>query len=149
MQSSHKIIRLVDLLENSGESLFTTLCSSFCSPNKDVEHFLKEKAVQSAKLCTSSTYLVISKDNPLYLSGYFSLAMKMLSVKKVTLSKAKERTISRFGYYDADSASYKIPAVLIAQFGRNFNEESVSISGDDLMAITLQQIREILSYLSG
>ena len=149
MQNSHRVIRLVDLLENDGESFYNFLASLFCSPNKDVERFLKEKAVQSVKLCTSSTYLVISNDKPLHLSGYFSLATKMLSLKKLSLSKSTERMISRFGYYDEDSDSYKIPAILIAHFGRNFNNTLSSISGFDLMAITLQQVKNILSFTSG
>lgn len=150
MSESHKVIRLVDLLETEdGELFYNVISSSFFSKNKDVEKFLKEKAVQSVKLCTSSTYLVISKENPNDLLGYFSLATKMLTLKKVSLSKSTERTISRYGYYDEDSDSYKIPAILIAQFGRNFNESSKSISGADLMGITLRQVKTVLSFSSG
>ena len=150
MSESHKVIRLVDLLETEDGELFHNVISScFFSKNKDVEKFLKEKAVQSVKLCTSSTYLVISKENPNDLLGYFSLATKMLTLKKVSLSKSTERTISRYGYYDEDSDSYKIPAILIAQFGRNFNESSKSISGADLMGITLRQVKTVLSFSSG
>lgn len=150
MSESHRVIRLVDLLETEdGELFYNVISSSFFSKNKDVEKFLKEKAVQSVKLCTSSTYLVISKENPNDLLGYFSLATKMLTLKKVSLSKSTERTISRYGYYDEDSDSYKIPAILIAQFGRNFNESSKSISGADLMGITLRQVKTVLSFSSG
>jgi len=39
--------------------------------------------------------------------------------------------------------------VLIAQFSRNFNESSKSISGDDLMDITLNKIRDTLHSTSG
>ena len=84
-----------------------------------------------------------------YLVGYFSLAMKMLTLKKVSLSKSTEKVISRFGYYDEDSDSYKVPAILVAQFGRNFSANSSSIPGSELMAITLRQVKEVLSFLSG
>lgn len=40
-----------------GEWLFKCLTDSFVSKNKDVESFLKTKAVQSSKLSTSATYL--------------------------------------------------------------------------------------------
>ena len=150
MQKGHKVIRLVDLLETEeGENFYNLLVSNFSSKNKDVESFIKEKAVQSVKLCTSSSYLVISNDNPLDLLGYFSLATKMLSLKKNSLSKSSERIISRFGYYDTDSDSYKVPAILIAQFGKNYNENSASIDGTDLMAITLKQVKTVLSFSSG
>lgn len=150
MSENHKVIRLVDLLETEGGELFySNLAANFYSRNKDVERFLKEKAVQSTKLCTSSTYLVVSKANPNDLLGYFSLATKMLTLKKISLSKSSERVISRYGYYDEDSDSYKIPAILIAQLGKNFNEDSASISGSDLLAITLRQVSIILSFSSG
>ena len=150
MLKNHKVIRLVDLLETEdGESFYKTLTANFSSTNKDVESFLKEKAVQSVKLCTSSTYLVISKDNPNDLLGYFSLATKVLTLKKLFLSKSTEKIIKRYGYYDDDSDSYKIPAILIAQFGKNYSEKSESIQGSILMSIALQQIKTILSFSSG
>ena len=150
MQKEHKVIRLVDLLETEeGENFYNLLASNFSSKNKDVETFIKEKAVQSVRLCTSSSYLVISNNNSLDLLGYFSLATKMLSLKKLSLSKTSEKIISRFGYYDADSESYKVPAILIAQFGKNYNKESASIVGSDLMAITLRQVKNVLSFSSG
>ena len=48
----------------------------------------------------------------------------MLTLKQSSLSKTECKAISRFGYFDEDSQSYKLPAVLIAQFSRNFNKNS-------------------------
>ena len=137
-------------MEN-GEQYFYSIAESFKSPNKDVETFLKTKAVQATKLNTATTYLVYKENSPIEIDlvGYFSLAMKMLTLKKSPLSSSKEKVISRFGYYDEDSDSYKVPAILVAQFGRNFDDESASISGNDLMTITLNQVKTALSYLSG
>ena len=121
----------------------------FSSINKDVEEFLKEKAIQSTKLNTSSTYLVVSSEKGCGILGYFTLATKMLTLKKEVLSKSEIRIISRFGYYDKDSNSYKIPAILIAQFSKNFNKKSKSINGSDLMDIVLKQVKNILNLTSG
>lgn len=137
-------------MEN-GEQYFYSIAEAFKSPNKDVETFLKTKAVQATKLNTATTYLVYKEISPIEIDlvGYFSLAMKMLTLKKSSLSSSKEKVISRFGYYDEDSDSYKVPAILVAQFGRNFDDESASVSGNDLMTITLNQVKTALSYLSG
>lgn len=151
-QTDYKIQRVSELLAmENGEEYFGLTVESFESPNKDVENFLKTKAVQATKLNTATTYLIYIEKNPVEfdLVGYFSLAMKMLTLKKTSLSKTSERVISRFGYYDEDSNSYKVPAVLVAQFGRNFNANSTSISGTNLMAITLKQVQNVLSFLSG
>ena len=53
------------------------------------------------------------------LLGYFTLETKMLTLKQDSLSKTECKAISRFGYFDEDSLSYKLPAVLIAQFSRS------------------------------
>jgi len=151
-KNNYKVQRISELLSlENGELYFSSIVEDFKSPNKDVENFLKAKSVQSTKLNTATTYLVYKEISHLEIDlvGYFSLAMKMLTLKKLSLSKSTEKIIRRYGYYDEDSDSYKIPAVLIAQFGRNFSTNSVSISGNDLMSITLQQVRTILSYLSG
>ena len=78
-----------------------------------------------------------------------SFLFKMLTLKQSSLSKTECKAISRFGYFDEDSQSYKLPAVLIAQFSRNFNENSESISGADLMDIALDRIKDILHSTSG
>ena len=151
-KNNYKIQRISELLSiQNGEQYFYSIAESFKSPNKDVENFLKTKAVQATKLNTATTYLVYTEINPIEIDlvGYFSLAMKMLSIKKSSLSSSKAKIISRFGYYDKDSDSYKVPAILVAQLGRNFDGDSSSISGTDLMDIALNQIKIILSFLSG
>lgn len=150
--TDYKIQRLSELLAiENGEIYFNAIVETFKSPNKDVECFLKTKALQATKLNTATTYLVYIERSAIEIDlvGYFSLAIKMLTLKKSSLSKSSQRIISRFSYYDDDSESYKIPAILVAQFGKNFSESSVSISGSDLMAITLHQVKNALSFLSG
>jgi len=149
-ENNFEVVRLFDLLsQDGGEDFYKTAIESFSSINADVEQFLKEKSIQSAKLNTSSTYLVVSSENGFDILGYFTLATKMLTLKKEPLSKSEIKIISRFGYYDEDSESYKIPAILIAQFSKNFHSSSKSIKGSDLMDIVLKQVKEILNLTSG
>lgn len=133
-----------------GENAFESIASSFKSKNSDVELFFQQKAVQSTKLKTSATYIVYSFENRIFdVLGYFTLATKMLTLKRASLSKTECKEISRFGYFDEDSESYKLPAILIAQLSRNFNTESKSIKGSELMDIALSQVNDILSMTSG
>ena len=150
-ENSVHIIRLYDLLETEGgEGFFSAETEYFESKNPDVESFFKEKAVQATKLNTAATYLVISYKNKKFdILGYFTLAIKMLTLKQSVLSKRECREISRFGYFDDESESYKLPAILIAQFSRNFHGDSESMSGADLMGIALDKIRDLLHSASG
>ncbi len=149
-KNNFEIVCLADFLERpEDEEFFRDMTLSFSSINKDVERFLKEKAIQSTKLGTSSTYVLIHKGETPQILGYFTLAIKILSINHTSLSKSIERIISRFGYYDENSNAYHLPAILIAQFGRNFNKNSSTISGLDLMSITLKYVKDILHRTSG
>lgn len=148
-KNSFEIIRLFELLAmEGGEDLFIKMTSSFSSINNDVEQFFKKKAIQSCRLNTSSTYIVVSTDGALEVLGYFTLATKMLTIKNSSLSKTEQKQISRFGYCDEDSASYKVPAILIAQFSRNFSS-NIKLNGSDLMDIVLKQVKDVLNLTSG
>ena len=148
-ENSFEIIHLFELLSvDGGESYFKKMADSFSSINKDVETFFKEKAAQSCKLNTSSTYIIVSTDRDLEVLGYFTLATKMLTIKLSILTKSEQKVISRYGYYDEDSDSLKIPAILIAQLSRNFNT-SDALCGSDLMDIILKQVKNIFNLTSG
>ena len=148
-ENSFEIIHLFELLSvDGGESYFKKMADSFSSINKDVETFFKKKAAQSCKLNTSSTYIIVSTDRELEVLGYFTLATKMLTIKLSILTKSEQKAISRYGYYDEDSDSLKIPAILIAQLSRNFNT-SDALCGSDLMDIILKQVKNIFNLTSG
>lgn len=62
------------LSEHDGEALFRLFSDTFISINKYVEDFLKNKAVHSVRLYTSSTYLVYDNSDGVDLLGYFTLS---------------------------------------------------------------------------
>ena len=145
-----QIIRLIDLLSvDGGEDFFASISDSFSSKNKDVEFFLKNKAVQSTKLKTSSTHLIVSLEDSFDILGYFTLAIKMLTIKADILSQSEKKSISRFGYFDEEFSSYLIPAILIAQLGKNFSPNSRAIQGSSLMDIALEQVQDVFNMPSG
>ena len=83
--TDYKIHRLSELLAiENGEAYFNSVVKAFKSQNKDVESFLKTKAVQATKLNTATTYLVYIERSAIEIDlvGYFSLAIKMLTLKK-------------------------------------------------------------------
>lgn len=145
----HRISEFLSM--ENGEEFIQSVTKNFNSPNSDVESFLRNKSIQATKLSTATTYLVYSKQSfpDIDLVGYFTLATKMLNLNRTVMSKSTEKIISRFGHYDEPAELYHIPAILIAQFGRNFNEECSSIFGKDLMALTLNQVKYIMSLSGG
>ena len=149
MLENRFIVRRLDTLlkDEGGEAVFSALQDSFSSKNAYVEHFLKNSAVQYMKLHQSSTYLVMSSD--LALLGYFTLALKVVRIDASLLSKRESSKLERFSFPDKMNNSYIVPAIIIAQFSRNFNEKSQIIDGASLMSITLEFVRSIQSQVGG
>ncbi|MFS1785637.1 hypothetical protein [Weissella cibaria] len=129
---------------------FTTMLDGFSNngKNRDVEDFLKHKAEQYDKLHFSKTYLVLNNDLD-SISGYFSLASRSLIVKKkdwVKISKGTRKKLNPFGY--REEVDQNIPAMLLGQFGRNFNPIE-PITGDELLSIALAKADDISRQVGG
>lgn len=146
----YNIRRLLDDPE-IGEEVVKEMLSSFqCPMNPDVETFLKVNAIEFTKKSQSVTYLVMSEAGDMDLLGYFTLAIKPLSIRdRESFSNNMKKRISRTSELDKDSNTYSTSAYLIAQLGKNYsNEISHHIGGKDLLASAIQAIRE-MQYRAG
>ena len=135
--------------EEAGEPALVELLSGFSSPkNKDVERFLKKSAIEFTKKNQSVTYLVVSAED-VRLLGYFTLALKPLTVRGETVSNTMKRKLLRISELDEKSDTYTMSAYLIAQLGRNFSESGgTEITGAELLKLAWDKIKEI-QYLGG
>ena len=135
--------------EEAGEPALVELLSGFSSPkNKDVERFLKKSAIEFTKKNQSVTYLVVSAED-VRLLGYFTLALKPLTVRGETVSNTMKRKLLRISELDEKSDTYTMSAYLIAQLGKNFSESGgTEITGAELPKLAWDKIKEI-QYLGG
>ena len=135
--------------EEAGEPALVELLSGFSSPkNKDVERFLKKSAIEFTKKNQSVTYLVVSAED-VRLLGYFTLALKPLTVRGETVSNTMKRKLLRISELDEKSDTYTMSAYLIAQLGKNFSESGgTEITGAELLKLTWDKIKEI-QYVGG
>ena len=106
-----------------GENDLEKILSDFSNPkNSDVEFFLKKNAIEFTKKNQSVTYLVFFLED-MCLVGYFSITMKSVTVNAEGMSNSVKRKLSRLSNLDQSTGSYIVAAYLIAQLGRNYNEE--------------------------
>ena len=120
--TGYNLVNLAELIDAIGEERTQTILSSYyCELNRDVEDFLKHKAIEFARQGIAATYLVFTsyRDKPV-LCGYFALASKVLTIPKKSISKRLAKRISKFGQRNTDTKSFTITAPLIAQLGKNF-----------------------------
>lgn len=134
---------------NLGEEELRQLLSEFsCEKNPDVERFLKEQSIDFTKKNQSVTFLVFSNEDAA-LVGYFTFAIKPISVKAKNFSNTMKRKIARVSELDDINGTYTLSAYLIAQLGKNFwdglNER---ISGEQLLQAAVDTIKE-LQYMAG
>ncbi|WP_330364975.1 hypothetical protein [Oribacterium sp. NK2B42] len=103
-----------------GEEDLSEILSDFsCLKNTDVEHFLKSNAIEFTKKNQSVTYLVFHNEDA-SLVGYFTLAVKPISVSADKFSNTIKRRIARVSQLDEESNTYTLSAYLVAQLGKNF-----------------------------
>lgn len=101
--------------EIAGEQILINLFSGFSCPlNPNVEKFLKENAIHFTKKNQSVTYLVFSEKTAT-LVGYFTLAIKPITVNSTVLSNTIRRKLLRVGKISADKQELYLSAYLIAQ----------------------------------
>ena len=132
-----------------GESRLLQVLSGFsCLRNPDVERFLKKSSVEFTKKNQSVTYLVFDISS-MVLVGYFTLALKPLTVRGETVSNTVKKKLLRVSEWDEKSDTYTMSAYLIAQLGKNFtNGADKKITGEELLALAWDKIKEI-QYLGG
>ena len=132
-----------------GESRFLQVLSGFsCLRNTDVERFLEKSSIEFTKKNQSVTYLVFDISS-MVLVGYFTLALKPLTVRGETVSNTVKKKLLRVSEWDEKSDTYTMSAYLIAQLGKNFtNGADQKITGEELLALAWNKIKEI-QYLGG
>lgn len=117
-----------------------------CPLNNDVEYFLKNNAIEFAKKNQSVTYLVFTKEEKL-LAGYFSLAIKPVTLNALNFSKSFLRIIQRTSKLDSCNQTYNLSAYLIAQLGKNFTYND--ITGNELLGLALSKLQNIQKEIGG
>lgn len=153
--TGYKIVNLSIMLEELGEDSVQEFLSSFSCPlNKDVEQFLRTKAIIFAKQGWAQTHLVFAsyRETPV-LVGYFSLANKHITIStKIFSSRSRNlrHRLAKFAVYNADAKAYILTAPLIAQLGKNYaNDYNNLISGDELLEIACEKISRVQYDLGG
>ena len=132
-----------------GESRLLQVLSGFsCPKNPDVERFLQKSSIEFTKKNQSVTYLVFDVSS-MELVGYFTIALKPLTVRGETVSNTVKKKLMRVSELDEQSQTYTMSAYLIAQLGKNFkNGAEKKITGEELLELAWD-IVEKMQYMGG
>lgn len=135
--------------EEVGEPALVRLFSDFsCPKNLDVERFLKKNSIAFTKKNQSVTYLIFSVEDG-GLVGYFTIALKPLTVKGENVSNTVKKKLLRVSELDEQSQTYTMSAYLIAQLGKNYAEHwNEKITGAEILELALGVVEE-MQYMGG
>ncbi len=145
-KNKYRIINIRRYIGNEnpelGEDELLQILSEFsCPMNPDVERFLKHSSIEFTKKNQSVTYLVFSVADGKLL-GYFTLALKPLTVRGKTVSNTVKRKLLRVSELDKKSDTYTMSAYLIAQLGKNYSEnDGKMITGAELLELAWDKIK--------
>ena len=153
-KNKYRIINIRRYIGNEnpelGEDELRQILSEFsCPMNPDVERFLKYSSIEFTKKNQSVTYLVFSVADGKLL-GYFTLALKPLTVRGETVSNTVKRKLLRVSELDKKSDTYTMSAYLIAQLGKNYSEnDGKMITGAELLELAWDKIKATQYMLGG
>ena len=120
MPKTHFIqFNLSDMVEMLGEESVKGILSSFsCPKNKDVENFLKNKAIEFSKRGFAKTHLVFwATDNGTEkeLVGYYTIAPRFITIQREAVDSNEARKLREQGIYNEKTNDYTVSAPLIRQ----------------------------------
>ena len=150
--TGYKIVNLKLMIDAVGEDTTKAVLSNFSCPlNKDVEDFLRIKAIDFAKQGFSQTHLVMaSYRDKTVIAGYFTLANKYITVYAKKLSGTQKKRLAKFSIFDHQLRAYCLSAPLIAQLGKNYaNGYDQLITGDELLYLACKKVAAIQMDLGG
>ena len=127
-----------------GEDKLVQELSGFsCPKNWDIESYLKKNAIEFTKKNQSITYLVFSLKS-MALVGYFTIALKPLTVRGERVSNTIKRKIMRVSDFDSRTQTYTMSAYLIAQLGKNYADgRNKEITGAELLELAWSVIEDM------
>ena len=149
---SVNIRRYIESENEDDRQILASAVSSFtCPKNPDIERFLKDSALEFTKKQQSVTYLVMSRDIPGLVAGYFALTVKPLEIGVRDIpSNTIRRKIERVARFDEKTQTYSAAGYLIAQLGKNYTDGiNNMISGNELLGTALDTIRKIQYRIGG
>lgn len=136
------------------EDRINSILSSFsCALDPDIESFLHKRAVLFEGLNKSRTFLIFNEEDlssgrQLTVYGYFSLALKVLSVPD-HMSHGMRKKLDGLSARLHGEIITDFPCYLIGQLARNTDVHKADLSGSLLISYALDVIADAVEAVGG
>jgi hypothetical protein len=137
---------LADLYQELGENETQAILSKFsCHLNKDVESYLRNRAILSDKQFLAKTFLMFDENKRLL--AYFTLANKIAACYPTHLPRNYRDRIKRFSVMREDH--FEFSCILIAQLAKNDAVQDNPVRGVDILTASIKIVKHVHSYVGG
>jgi hypothetical protein len=133
------------VIREGQEAEIAEAVASFSCKDKDVEQFLKTKAIEHERRNKSRTYIIFDEagsDGKLRVLAYFTLSLKILTFG-ATVSKTSVKEIDGF-----NKNAKAVPLFLVGQFGKD-EFAAKEISGEYIMALCIFRLQRAQTIVGG
>lgn len=139
--SGFTIVNILDLIDATGEDEVRNILSDFsCPKNVEIENFIRKNAIDFAKRKMSVTHLVLNNKGEA--AAFFTLTHKAVRVRDEVLSSTYKKRIRRYAQLDDNTNSYMVSAFLIAQLGKNYDDNNDELPSGNIL---INKAMEILA----
>lgn len=146
--SEYTAVNILDMVDAIGEEDVNRILSDFsCPKNDEIERFVRNNALDFAKRKMSITHLVMDTEGQIV--AIFALTHKAVEIKSSALSSTAKKKVQRFAQIDEQSGMFTVSAFLIAQFGKNYEIENNTYSGQRLMEAAFETLAKVQRDVGG
>lgn len=143
---------LIRKLKGNDELLLQILSSFSCKQDSDIESFLHNRAVEFEIISKSRTYLIIDEEclhnGSFLILGYFSLAVKTLSIPEELSNRARKELDGFSGKFHGEPIQ-NIPCYLIGQLAKNSAIKNTPLSGSNILNMAYDTIAAAVALVGG
>lgn len=143
---------LAGKLESDPGRLQQILDSFSCEQDADIASFLHSRAVEFERLSKARTYLIIDetflKQGTFTILGYFSIALKSLSIPETVSIRARKELDGFSGKIHGEPIQ-NIPCYLIGQLARNSLKEAAALTGNAILGLAFDTIASAVNLVGG
>lgn len=136
----------------ASEDKIQEVISTFvCNKDKDIENFLKEKAIEFEMMSKSRTYFIVDEEalelGAFNILGYFSVALQVLKVPE-ELSNRKIKSLDGFSAKREGKVITEFPVFLIGQLAKN-DTYTDGIAGSEIISFAMAAIYKAHEKVGG
>lgn len=138
----YRTIALKDLIDKFGKETANELLSKFSCPlNKDVENFMRQKAVPYERAGMARTYLIVAQESK---ATYGVCAMYSITTKSITISNKMNSKARKLAFGTTYAVGNPVNAILIGQLSKNYQDgNNKYISGELIMSLIIEHVKKM------